>query len=253
MKVCFTVDVEGSIYGISLKGMDKVLDLFNDFDVYATFFVEGETLVRETGLPSVLRDYGHEIALHGNSHEPWAKGDLKAKERDIRSGKHAFARVVKEEPLGFRAPYFNMNGYTLSILQKEGFKYDSSVIPTFFRFGDGKMVFQLDKHQTIGTEIVEIPISAFLRIFPLTLGYVNLLGIPLFKDLTRIFRKKLLVFALHSWISQKSVWIEYTVPKFLRGYCATRQSPFKVLNEYLIFLKETCNPEFVCMRDVANA
>jgi polysaccharide deacetylase family protein (PEP-CTERM system associated) len=78
-----------------------------------------------------IESRGHEIAFHGYDHEPlWRLGPRSFSEQIERflSALHSQTK----RPVGFRAPNFSLDNTTkwaLPILERYGFKYDSSIFP----------------------------------------------------------------------------------------------------------------------------
>jgi peptidoglycan-N-acetylglucosamine deacetylase len=117
----------------SARGLSMIAGLLGDLNIKATFFLEGDTLraiARKADVRTVLS--GHEVGCHGVCHE-----DITGEstgicltgpeiESVVSESASIVEDVVGKRPTGFRAPYLHTNSETLSILAKEGFKYDSS-------------------------------------------------------------------------------------------------------------------------------
>jgi len=155
MYAAFTVDVDrdvnlpvrGRIEGISrdpygngsprfvscARGLELLIDLLEEIGVRGTFFLETRAALeisRSVDVRVLLKD--HEIASHGVDHE-----DLTGEKTGIPlSRDHLYSilersyRELKEftgrEPLGFRAPYLQINEDVLESVKGAGFIYDSS-------------------------------------------------------------------------------------------------------------------------------
>lgn len=123
--VCYD---EGSIK----EDTRSLLGLLDKHDVKATFFVLGIVAERCPGLVKEVKERGHEIASHSYSHNSLFRLSKKEVEEEIVKSIRAIKIVAKERPIGFRAPNFslnNKNSWVLDILEKRGFKYDSSIFP----------------------------------------------------------------------------------------------------------------------------
>lgn len=112
----------------------KILDILDDYQIRATFFVLGWVAER---LPSLVREIhrrGHEIACHGYWHELiYTIGPDRFRE-DIRRAKSLLEQQIGEPVNGYRAPSYSITGrslWALDILVEEGFTYDSSIFPIF--------------------------------------------------------------------------------------------------------------------------
>jgi peptidoglycan/xylan/chitin deacetylase (PgdA/CDA1 family) len=100
---------------------DKILSMFGEYGVKATFFILGVTY---ESCPSLIREIeskGHEIAFHGFSHRRLDKCDLNV---EILKSKLFLDKYV---PIGFRAPEALIEKKHIEILEENGFLYDSSI------------------------------------------------------------------------------------------------------------------------------
>ena len=112
----------------------RVLDMLDEFDVKATFFVVADVVEHYPGLVESIVERGHEIGCHGLHHackiDPKAKKQLVSgkefEERTLKA-KEMLEGVCKKKVIGYRAPNALIGGWMLDSLEKIGFKYDSSV------------------------------------------------------------------------------------------------------------------------------
>lgn len=120
---------------ISLRVGDntnRLLDLFAEYDVKATFFTLGWVGKR---CPSVIKrivDEGHELASHGLAHQRATQMSQQALHEDIRSSKEILEDISSVQLLGYRAPSFSINDsntWAYDILKDLGFVYSSSTYP----------------------------------------------------------------------------------------------------------------------------
>lgn len=122
--------------------MERVLNLFNDCGVKATFFVVGD----ELKISSKAREYiknaylnGHEIANHTYSH-PFGFSNLTKEEvtNEIVECSNVIRELLGISPRGFRSPGYDMNVLILDTLEELSFSYDSSafytILKTFIKF-----------------------------------------------------------------------------------------------------------------------
>jgi len=112
----------------------RFLDLFASCGVKATFFIIAKDLENPSHrrmAERILED-GHQIANHTYSH-PFGLALLPKSEikREIESAHEAIQRILGVEPVGFRAPGYNVDSEVLEILREMGYRYDSSVFPSF--------------------------------------------------------------------------------------------------------------------------
>jgi len=114
-----------------LKNTNKILDLFEKYQIKATFFTLGYIAEKFPDLIKKIDDKGHEIASHSYSHLDIRKTTEKDFENDIVKSIKILEKIIGKKVLGFRAPYFSIDKksfWAMKILSKY-FKYDSSIFP----------------------------------------------------------------------------------------------------------------------------
>ena len=114
-----------------IENTNKILDLFEKFDVKATFFTLGYIAEKFPELVKEIDHRGHEIASHGYSHQDIRKISKEQFEMDLKKSLDILEKITKKKVLGFRAPYFSIDKksfWAMEILSKY-FKYDSSIFP----------------------------------------------------------------------------------------------------------------------------
>ncbi len=143
------------------KNTRKVIELFAEADVKATFFVLGWVAERYPELIREIAANGHELASHGYSHSRITQIDRSKFKDEIKSTKAILEDLAGVEVIGYRAPSYSIVESTLwahEILADEGYSYSSSVypikhdlygIPNAPRF----------KYVVPASEILEIPVS----------------------------------------------------------------------------------------------
>lgn len=109
-----------------LAGFPRLLDLLDVLDLKATFFIEGWNALHHPDRVVELVQRGHEVGLHGWTHEVFHQLDRIDAERVLIDSLASF-RAIGVEPTGFRAPGGVRGKYTLEILRDLGLSYDSSV------------------------------------------------------------------------------------------------------------------------------
>ena len=133
-----TVDVEnisGSITDPEFaRSLDPLLLELDQTNTKATFFIVGSLArVWKKEIRSLALS-GHEIALHGHTHEYLAKLGPKKFSQDLIDGKNIIEDVVGQQVIGFRAPYFSLTKESLwapELLLENGFRFSSSVLPAW--------------------------------------------------------------------------------------------------------------------------
>lgn len=165
-----------------------LLQIFETFNVKATFFILGEVAQKYPDLIREIQKDNHEIALHGYTHMPIFKLNPQSFEYEIIKSLEVLSKTTGQEIIGYRAPHFSIkdNFWVFRILRKNGFLYDSSfkLIPTFLQFENRKSFYEirLDNNE----KILEFPISG-LKL----MGYnIAFSGGTYFRMLPRAFIKK---------------------------------------------------------------
>jgi len=110
----------------------RILDILDEFDVHATFFVLGWVAREVPGLVRAIVERGHELASHGFYHRRVNTQDRQAFSADIRASKELLENQGGVPVLGYRAPSYSISKQTLwafDELLEAGYVYDSSVFP----------------------------------------------------------------------------------------------------------------------------
>ncbi len=148
----FTVDFEDWYHGIELDPADwdrlesrieigtcRLLDLLDEAQARATFFVLGVAAERAPDLVREIAHRGHEIGTHGYGHEFVYKLGAEGFRADLQSSLEVLSRLVNTPVRGHRAPYFSItraSPWAFDVLQECGITYDSSVFPVHnYRYG----------------------------------------------------------------------------------------------------------------------
>lgn len=110
----------------------RVLDLFDETGVKATFFVLGWVAERKPGLVREILSRGHELASHGHGHRRICFGDREEFRADVRRAKAVLEDASGVRVAGYRAPTYSITEKTfwaLEVLVEEGYSFDSSIFP----------------------------------------------------------------------------------------------------------------------------
>lgn len=109
---------------------EKILHLFDENSITATFFFTGEIANYYPDLVKEIANCGHEIASHNYVHKDYNGENPEEFYRNLRESKKILQKLSGQEIIGYRAPNSTVSGYMIQDLIKLGFKYDSSVTPT---------------------------------------------------------------------------------------------------------------------------
>ncbi|MFJ4026783.1 polysaccharide deacetylase [Paenarthrobacter sp. NPDC089989] len=106
----------------------RLLQILDRQDIKATFFIPGFTAESYPDIVRRIADGGHEIAHHGYLHEPMQGIDAATEASYLDRGLEALDKVAGVRPLGYRAPWWELNWHTPALLADRGFLYDSSLL-----------------------------------------------------------------------------------------------------------------------------
>ncbi len=112
----------------------RVLRFFEERDQPITWFVVGQdaAVADNRIVLSSIASAGHEIGNHSHNHEPWLH--LYPPERldeELNQAERAIEDATGRQPRGFRGPGFSVSRDVLLALERRGYRYDASTLPTF--------------------------------------------------------------------------------------------------------------------------
>lgn len=114
------------------QNVDRILRLFDDTKVHATFFILGWVAQRYPSLVRRVAECGHEIASHGMLHRRATEQDREAFSQDVSEARRILEDVSGQSVAGYRAPSYSIgrhNLWALDCLLKAGYRYSSSIYP----------------------------------------------------------------------------------------------------------------------------
>lgn len=163
------------------RGVRCLIDLLEETNFKATFFVLGETAKSHKELIRLIHDRGHEVASHSMTHTLLPRLSVAQLAYELRESKKLLEDLLGAPVLGFRAPNLCIYPDLLSFfhqLQAAGYSYDSSLTATAAKI---KLKQPQATFPIIGLEpnIVEIPVTMrrfIIREIPLGGTYLVLLG-----------------------------------------------------------------------------
>ena len=187
------------------QNTQTILDLLDDHDTKATFFVLGWVAERVPGLVREIDERGHEIASHGYNHKLLYEQSPDAVREDIRRSLNVLEELTDQPIRGYRAPSFSITDAAVDVLADLGFEYDSSSFPvsthdrygslsgssseTFAELDNGLVEAQLPRLEALGTGI---PWAGG--------GYFRFIPYPIYRrGVERIAESRDFIFYLHPW------------------------------------------------------
>jgi len=143
---------------------ERLLEMFAQHNVRATFFVLGWVTQRSPQLIRRIHAAGHEIACHGLTHELVYRQTPEVFRTETRDSKAMLEQAIGAEVLGYRAASYSITTeslWALDILCELGFTYDSSIFPIAHdRYGIPGASTRIGPLKTQGgRSIVEFPLS----------------------------------------------------------------------------------------------
>ena len=159
------------------KNVDTYLEIFDKYNVKATFFILGFVAENHSTLIRKIYENGHEIASHGYAHQLVYKQTEKEFFDDVKKSKELLEDIIGDKVIGYRAPSWSIienSLWALDILEDLGFKYNSSIFPTK-NFLYGIPYAPRFMHDC---KIYNRPNNKILNIPPSTISVIKKLNIP---------------------------------------------------------------------------
>lgn len=188
----------------------RLLELFDEYGVSATFFVLGWVAEHTPELVREIADRGHEVGCHGYSHQLVYNQTPAIFRKETFHSKRLLEDIVQAPVRGYRAASYSIteeSRWALDILAEAGFDYDSSIFPVRHdRYGiPGAPDYPHRQETTGGHSLVEFPLST-VKLFKYHLpiaggGYFRLYPYILTRTgLGQINRRQQpFIFYLHPW------------------------------------------------------
>ena len=110
----------------------RLLDLFEESNIHATFFVLGWVARRSPDLVREIARRGHEVASHGMSHKLVFNQTPEEFSSETYESKALLEDIIGARVSGYRASTYLITRrslWALDILHEAGFEYDSSIFP----------------------------------------------------------------------------------------------------------------------------
>ncbi len=155
-------------FEFSFRGLNKIQSLLEKHKIKATFFTTASFALK---YPEVLKEMSkvHEIASHNLHHQV-----KEYKEEEVKSSKQIIEKIINNKIKGFRSPRLKKPDY--DSLKKLGFKYSSSLSPTYLpkRYNN----YFEKRGITLKKGVIEVPGST-LKIIRIPLSWIFFRGFGL--------------------------------------------------------------------------
>ncbi len=142
----------------------RLLQLFADSQVKATFFVLGWVAEKVPDLIREIAAQGHEIACHGYGHELVYNQKPEVFRQETLRSKSLLEDITQTQVCGYRAASYSITGrslWAIDVLCDAGFTYDSSIFPIRHdRYGiPGSPEYPYQLKSSTGKTLTEFPLS----------------------------------------------------------------------------------------------
>lgn len=177
-------------------GSMRLLNLFDRLGIKTTWFIPGHSIETFPEQMKAVADAGHEIGMHGYSHENPIAMTREQEETVMDKSIELIEELCGRRPTGYVAPWWEFSPVSNELLLKKGIKYDHSLMhkdfePYYVRVGDtwtkidySKKAEEWMKPLVRGneTDLIEIPASwylddlppmMFMKAAPNSHGFVN--------------------------------------------------------------------------------
>ena len=177
-------------------GSQRLIDLFKKYDIRTTWFIPGHSLESFPEQMQLVMDGGHEIGLHGYSHENPTELSREQEREILEYTLEITQQAWGVRPRGYVAPWWEVGPQTIELLLNAGFVYDHSMmhddfspyfLPEWERwtpidYDDKAETWMRPLERGPASNLVEIPASwylddlppmMFIKASPNSHGFVN--------------------------------------------------------------------------------
>ena len=154
--------------GLELRVGDnvaRILDLFDEAGVKATFFTLGWVAERNRAAMQSIVNRGHELASHGYDHTRVFNLTRNQFSADIAKARSILEDASGTAVTGYRAPSFSIdarNPWAHEVLAEHGYAYSSSVAPVVHDHYGWREAPRFAFDPVPGSDLVEIPVTTAL-------------------------------------------------------------------------------------------
>lgn len=201
---CITLDLENDWYldepaydHLTFEYIDQYIDLISDLDIPVSVFVVGKTLEdHPEDVGRIQSGITSDFHLHSYRHDLTKSYDFS---KEIESGIDAFESFFNKKPDGYRAPQGNITSTEINQLDEAGFRFDSSIFPSFRPGIYNNLDAPVNPYRPACTDsLVEYPIGTLSSFrIPFSQSYLKLIGRPYLGLLKRITLPRIMVFDSH--------------------------------------------------------
>jgi peptidoglycan/xylan/chitin deacetylase (PgdA/CDA1 family) len=161
-------------------GSPRLVNLFKKYGFRTTWFIPAHSAETFPDQMKAVADAGHEIGVHGYSHENPIAMTREQEEAVLDKCLEVLTKLSGKRPTGYVAPWWEFSPVTNELLLERGIKYDHSLMhndfhPYYVRVGDTWTKIDYSKHPDAWmkplvrgreTDLIEIPASWYLDDLP---------------------------------------------------------------------------------------
>ncbi|RDW85510.1 hypothetical protein BP5796_03835 [Coleophoma crateriformis] len=125
-------NISRGVFGAT-RGIERLLQLWEKKNVKCSWYIPGHTLETFPKQCAKIRDAGHEIGLHGYTHEFPADLSREQLEAVLVKTIEIMTDFCGEKPKGFTAPAWKNSPHQIELLEKLGILYDHSFMHDDFQ------------------------------------------------------------------------------------------------------------------------
>ncbi|KAF2786095.1 carbohydrate esterase family 4 protein [Melanomma pulvis-pyrius CBS 109.77] len=118
-------DISRGVFGATV-GIDRLLKLWDKYNIKTTWFAPAHSVESFPAQIKKIIDKGHEIGLHGYTHE-FVSTLSETQQRDVlRKSIEVVEKATGKKPRGWTAPAWATSKETIALLEEFGLEYDHS-------------------------------------------------------------------------------------------------------------------------------
>jgi hypothetical protein len=262
--ICLTFDVEEwspshnyKDTNLSREGCERIIELLRKHKILSTFFVTGYFAQKERETIKFLIEEGHEIGCHSFRNIALTKLNFYQLGFLLKKATKILSNLTGSKIKGFRAPQCKINERVLSLLEKLGYRYDSSIhpiiLPSYYYNQKCPLEPYYPNRRNIlkkgDSKILEIPISVIpVFRFPISWWWMRNLSVwlPIIGAKLNLSRKRDVILYFHTWEFVKNPKSD-KVP-----YHIIRKTGDTFLQKLDYFIKKFKRCKFKKMEEILN-
>lgn len=135
-------------------GVPNLLRLLRDLRLPASFFIPAWTAENHPRAVELVCRDGHEVALHGDVHEPPDRLSPEREREVLERSIDVLTRATGRRPIGYRSPSWELSARTLPLLEEHGVLYSSDLMDDYFPY--------VHRPTPGGQGLIELPVQWLL-------------------------------------------------------------------------------------------